>query len=112
MAVFTVCSYVGLLLITIALLHLQLYYGIILMQKLKIDQHFPFSSQNLKKQNLRKANNHFSLGNRRENVILCKLQNKASNLNAHLFKDFVIAEIRCHTVGLNLKKICIFPECP
>lgn len=33
MAIFTLCHYVGLLLITIALFHLQLNYGIILMQK-------------------------------------------------------------------------------
>ena len=36
-----------------------------------------------------KTKKHFDFGNRRENSILCQLQNKASNLNhAHLLKDF------------------------
>lgn len=39
-----------------------------------------------KKQNIPKANNkHFSLGNRKENIILHQLGNKDSYLNAYLF---------------------------
>lgn len=32
-------------------------------------------------------------------IILCKLRNKASNLNAHLFKDYLIDESRCSYYG-------------
>lgn len=69
MAIFTVCHYAGQLPITIALFHLQLNYGMILMQKLKIHQFYPFLSQNLKKQqNVPKACKHYIFGNRKENI--------------------------------------------
>lgn len=41
----------------------------------------------LKNQNIPKTYKHYSFGNRKENIILCQLRNKASNLNAHIFKD-------------------------
>lgn len=51
------------------------------------------------KTKLIKAYKHYSFGNRKENIILCQLRNKASNLNAHLFKDFLINDSRCTNCG-------------
>lgn len=102
MAIFTVYHYAGQLPITIALFHLQLNYVMILMQKLKIHQFYPFLSQNLKKNNKmypKLANTTFLSIGKKIFIILCKLRNKASNLNAHLFKDYLIDESRCSYYG-------------
>ena len=45
-----------------------------------------------------------NFGNRRENIILCQLQNKASNLNARLFKDYIWLMIHTvYSVAMNSK---------
>lgn len=43
---------------------------------------------------------HFSLGNIKESAILSQLRNEASNLNTHLFNDFLIDKSQCLYCGV------------
>ena len=55
----------------------------------------------------------FNFGNRRENIILCKLRNKTSNLNAHLLKDYLIDDPQCLQCGYEFEvNVHYFLECP
>ena len=55
----------------------------------------------------------FNFGNRRENIILCQLRNKASNLNAHLLKDYLTDDPHCSHCGYEFKwNVHYFLECP
>lgn len=66
--------------------------------------------------NLPKKNKLFDHGPRRESIIHCQLRNKASNLNAHLYEDFLNEDPSCQYCGTSyegtehffslLSKIC------
>ena len=54
---------------------------------------------------------HFNFGNRRENIILRQLRN-TSNLNAHLFKDYLIDYPHCLHCGYEFEgNVHYFLEC-
>lgn len=69
-AIFNVFHFFALLLIAVALFHLQLNYGTILMQKLTIHKFYSFWSQNLKTlfKNIPQVYKHFNFGNRKETI--------------------------------------------
>jgi hypothetical protein len=55
----------------------------------------------------------YIFGNRRENIIHCQLQNKASNLNAHLIKDHITYNSLFFYCGHDFEdNFHFFLECP
>jgi hypothetical protein len=62
---------------------------------------------------VKKKKQHYNFGNRRENIILCQLRNKASNLNAHLMKDHITYDPHCFYCGHDFEdNFHFFLECP
>ena len=67
----------------------------------------------LKRMNIVKVKKHYNFGNRRENIILCQLRNKASNLNSHLMKDHITYDSHCFYCGHDCEdNFHFFIECP
>ena len=60
-----------------------------------------------------KTKQHFNFGNRRKNIVLCQLRNKASNLNAHFLKDHLTDDPYCLHCGYEFEgNAHYFLECP
>jgi hypothetical protein len=53
-----------------------------------------------------------NFGNRRVNIILCQLQNKASYLNAYLMKDHITYVPQCVCCCHDFENVNFFLRCP